>query len=219
MAKCPIPGQTKSRLIPPFAPETAARLYECFLKDALDLARSVPGVVPIIAYTPVESEPYFQELAPDLPRVPQLGATLGDRLDHVLTHGLRAGYHRVAAINSDSPSLPVAYLDQALQRLAEPEIDIVLGPCEDGGYYLIGWKAPHPALVRGVAMSTPDVLEDTLALARAENLRVALAPTWYDVDTIADLERLDQELEGPSPFGHHTRAFLATHPSKIKWSG
>ncbi len=210
MAKCPIPGQTKSRLTPPFPPEEAARLYECFLKDMLDLARAVPGVDPHIAYSPVESEAYFQELAPDLSRVPQIGATLGERLDTVLTHCLRAGYRRVVAINSDGPSLPIAYLVRAFRMLAEPHTDVVLGPCEDGGYYLIGWKAPHSTLVREVEMSTAHVLEDTLALARAENLQVALTPTWYDVDTVRDLARLAHDLDTPSPFGRHTRAFLDT---------
>ena len=105
MAKRPTPGQTKSRLTPPSSAEAAASLYKCFLMDVLDLARSVPKVDPWIAFSPVESETYFQALAPDIRRVPQLGRTLSRRLDSVLSHCLQAGYQRVAAINSDSPSL------------------------------------------------------------------------------------------------------------------
>ena len=95
-----------------------------------------------------------------------------------------------------------------ISMLGEPGTDVVLGPCEDGGYYLIGWKEPHPALVREVEMSTRHVLQDTLAMAETHRLSIALAPTWYDIDTVADLERLAAELPAAS-HGRHTRAFLA----------
>jgi uncharacterized protein len=88
--------------------------------------------------------------------------------------------------------------------------DVVLGPCEDGGYYLIGLKRPQPRLLREVQMSTPHVVRDTLALAEQLDLKVALLPTWYDVDTVAELDRLRSELRNaPAHVAHHTRAFLA----------
>jgi rSAM/selenodomain-associated transferase 1 len=211
MAKRPSPGHTKSRLTPPFSAADAAALYECFLRDVLDLARAVPDVTPFIAYSPPDSENYFRELAPDLGRVPQIGNTLGDRLDYVLSFCLEAGFKTVAAINSDSPTLPVSHLEQAFQCLAEKDTDVVLGPCEDGGYYLIGWKEPQPALVREVEMSTRHVLQDTLDLAALHNLQVSLTPTWYDIDNIDDLERLAGELAVPSNYGRHTRTFLMEH--------
>ena len=206
MAKRPLPGRTKTRLTPPFSTVEAAALYECFLRDALDLARAVPGVRPIIAYSPLEAKDYFQKLAPAFGLIAQTGATLGERLDAVLTHCLQAGFTRVAAMNSDSPTLPVAYVVQAFDCLSDADTDVVLGPCEDGGYYLIGWKRPHPRLVREVQMSTPHVLEDTLALAAAEALRVALLPTWYDVDDVRDLDRAQTDL---ALAGRHTRRFLS----------
>ena len=219
MAKRPSPGRTKSRLTPPYSAGDAAALYECFLRDVLDLARSVPNVTPFIAYSPPDSEIYFQELAPDLRRVPQIGDKLGDRLDYVLSHCLEAGFKTAAAINSDSPTLPVSYLEQAFRCLAEEQTDVVLGPCEDGGYYLIGWKEPQPALVREVEMSTRHVLQDTLALAALHNLQVSLTPTWYDIDNIEDLKRLAGELAVPSHFGRHTRAFLAKHSREESGNG
>lgn len=209
MAKRPFAGRTKTRLCPPFSLAQAAQLYDCFLRDALDIVRHLPHISPFIAYAPPEEEAYFQELAPDFERVPQLGATLGERLDFVLTETLAAGFEQVAAINSDSPTLPPTYLAQAFAQLDDDAIDVVVGPCEDGGYYLIGWKQPHPRLVREVQMSTPDVLRDTLEIARQEKLRVALLPTWYDVDTMSDLERVKADLGNSSTeFGHHTKQFL-----------
>jgi glycosyltransferase A (GT-A) superfamily protein (DUF2064 family) len=117
-------------------------------------------------------------------------------------------------MDSDSPTLPVAYVSEAFSRLQEGA-DVVLGPCDDGGYYLIGLKQPQPRLLREVQMSTPTVLRDTLAIAEELGLRVVLLPTWYDVDTAAELQRLRQELatmsanDGSSP-ARHTRAFLET---------
>ena len=75
------------------------------------------------------------------------------------------------------------------------QADVVLGPTEDGGYYLIGMKKPHPRLLREVQMSTPDVLTDTQELAKRMGVNIALLPPWYDVDTASDLERLQAENE------------------------
>lgn len=210
MAKRPYPGQTKTRMIPALTAQEAADLYACFLQDILALARSVPGVTPFIAYAPADNttKSYFQELAPDFGLVPQLGADLGARLDGVLTYCLHNGYAQVVAMNSDSPTLPPAYLAQAFTRLDDPAVDVTLGPCEDGGYYLIGWKQAQPRLVRDVQMSTNHVLQDTLALAQADNLRVALLPSWYDVDELAELRRLQAELRQKPDAAQHTRQFL-----------
>lgn len=210
---------TKTRLSTVFSPEEAAELYACFLVDVIALARSVPGVKPKVAYAPPDKdgEAYFRRLAPDFGLVPQVGDTLGQRLDRVMGACLSVGYDQVVAMNSDSPTLPVAYLIQAFARLDDPATDVVLGPCEDGGYYLIGWKRPHPRLVLDVTMSTKRVLADTLAIAEEEKLRVSLLPGWYDVDEPTDLLRLQADLssgaENAKAIAPRTRAFL----NKKRW--
>jgi glycosyltransferase A (GT-A) superfamily protein (DUF2064 family) len=148
-------------------------------------------------------------LAPDFGLVRQQGAALGDRLAFVLSYCLVQGYKQVVAMNSDGPTLPATYVSQAFAALDEATTDLVLGPCEDGGYYLIGWKRPLPQLVRDVPMSTPTVLRDTLALAAAAGLKAVLLPSWYDVDEQADLERLRAELPKlPVECAAHSRRFL-----------
>lgn len=214
MAKEPLAGRTKTRLAPFLSPAAAAELYASFLRDALDLARSLSGVTPLLAYAPLEARRYFQRLAPGLDLIPQRGASLGDRLAHVLDRALASGFDRVAAMNSDSPTLPAQYLTRAFAHLDDRKTDIVLGPCDDGGYYLIGWKRPHPRLVREVQMSTGQVLEDTLALAAEEGLRVTLLPSWYDVDTPEDLARARADLSRIDGNAHHTRRFLVMHGVK-----
>jgi rSAM/selenodomain-associated transferase 1 len=208
VAKRPAPGRTKTRLVPPLSMEQAAALYECFLQDTLDLMRQIPDVQPVVAYLPAEAEAYFAKLAPDFEHILQKGPDLGVRLDNALTCYLRRGYRRVVIMNSDSPTLPPSCLTAAFEALAGGG-DVVLGPCDDGGYYLIGIKRPTPRLLREVRMSTPNVTTDTLNLAAEEGLRVELLPVWYDVDDATSLTRLVAELaEAPPDVARHTRAFL-----------
>ncbi len=209
VAKQPAPGQTKTRLCPPLTPVQAAALYDCFLRDTLDTMRKVQGVQRVIGFLPEGAQDYFNQLAPDMGLVCQRGASLGERLDNLLTEALTNGAQRAVVMDSDSPTLPAAYLSQAFEGLASA--DVVLGPTRDGGYYLIGLKQPQPHLLRQVQMSTPNVLSDTLKLTEATGLTVSLLPSWYDVDTIADLRQLDQEITGMSANGNAaaTRHWLA----------
>jgi rSAM/selenodomain-associated transferase 1 len=209
VAKQPAAGQTKTRLCPPLAAEAAAALYESFLRDTLDVMRQVPGVARGIVYLPSDAAGYFHTLAPDMALTPQRGADLGERLDHLLSDALAGGALQAVVMDSDSPTLPAAYVAEAFARLDGPA-DVVLGPCDDGGYYLIGLKRPQPRLLREVQMSTPFVVRDTLALADTLGLKVVLLPAWYDVDTAAELERLRAELTASGEHtAPHTRALLA----------
>jgi rSAM/selenodomain-associated transferase 1 len=208
MAKQPVPGQIKTRLTPPLSAQEAADLYTCLLRDTLDAVRtavSLSYLAPYIAYHPAEAEADFRALAPDFHLLAQQGPDLSERLANALVAASALGYAQVTAVNSDSPGLPPEYLARAYEQLDDPTVDVVLGPTEDCGYYLIGWKRPFPDLVGHVQMSTPRVLDDTLALAAAAGLRVAMLPTWYDIDDAADLDRLRLDQRA----GPHTRAFLA----------
>jgi hypothetical protein len=220
VAKQPVPGQTKTRLCPPLTPTQASELYECFLRDTLDLMRQVLGVRWRIGYLPDGAQGYFRRLAPDMELVPQRGASLGERLDHLLREALDEvspgeASPSVVVIDSDSPTLPGAYIVEAFKRLAS--VDVVLGPTEDGGYYLIGVKQPHSQLLQQVQMSTPYVLRDTLALAADSGLIVALLPAWYDVDTPADLHRLNREVAGlQGDLARHTRRWLVANQKAFR---
>jgi rSAM/selenodomain-associated transferase 1 len=209
VAKRPQAGQTKTRLCPPLSAEAAAALYECFLHDTLDVMRQVGDVARGVVYLPEGDAGYFHELAPDMALAPQRGADLGERLDHLLSDALKGGARQAVVIDSDSPTLPSTYVAEAFARLDGPN-DVVLGPCDDGGYYLIGLKRPQPRLLREVEMSTPFVVRDTIRLAEQLGLRVALLPKWYDVDTVAELARLRAELTlAPATVAPRTRSFIA----------
>ena len=208
VAKRPSPGQTKTRLSPPLKPEQASGLYECFLLDTLAHMRQVGNTRHVIAYLPHDQQEYFRQFASDFDLIPQQGNDLGERLDHALTYYLARGYERVIIMDSDSPTLPQDYLSRAFDVLSDGA-DVVLGPCDDGGYYLIGIKRPSPRLLREVHMSTPTVAAETIALAEDEGLNLICLPTWYDVDDAASLSRLSQEIEALDPsMAVHTRQFL-----------
>ncbi|MFN2263028.1 MAG: TIGR04282 family arsenosugar biosynthesis glycosyltransferase [Anaerolineales bacterium] len=213
VAKRPVPGQTKTRLCPPLTPGQAADLYACFLRDTLDIMRKVPHVRRVIGFLPEDARNYFNQVAPDMEMIRQRGTSLGQRLDNLLTDALVDGAARAVVMDSDSPTLPAAYLSQAFERLEGA--DVVIGPTRDGGYYLIGVKHPQPQLLRRVEMSTSHVLMDTLRLAEASGLVASLLPTWYDVDTITDLDVLESDIAGSSTDGNAaaTRSWL----TKMDW--
>lgn len=215
VAKRPAPGRTKTRLTPPLTPVQASALYEHFLCDTLELMRNTPDVQRLIAYLPPEEQAYFTTLAPDFAFVLQEGDDLGARLDNAIQHHLGLGYEKTVIMDSDSPTLPVRCLAEAFSALTD-DVDVTLGPCDDGGYYLIGTKAPVPRLLREVEMSTPNVVADTLAIAKEEGLRVHLLPTWYDIDDAATLQRLINELRDlPPEAAQHTRQFLQENPAIV----
>lgn len=191
MAKVPAAGEVKTRLCPPLAPAEAAALARCFLLDRLDQLGAVPDADPLVAFTPRGGEAAMRDVvSAGIRLIPQEGADLGARLDRVLTDLLTEGYAGAIAVDADSPTLPTAYLRRACGALRDPAIDVVVGPCEDGGYYLIGLRAPAPALFRDMPWSTATVTEETLVRARRLGLGLALLPSWFDVDRGEDLARL-----------------------------
>ena len=195
MAKVPGAAVVKSRLHPALGVETAARLYECFLRDRIDALSILEGIARVIAFTPVEARDVIAGLAPfEFALLAQRGADLGARLNDLLTALLAAGHAGAIAIDSDSPTLPMSYVTDAARVLATSEAEVVVGPCDDGGYYLIGVRQPHPELFDAMPWSTERVLPLTLERARHHGLRTHVLPSWFDVDTEADLARLQGEL-------------------------
>jgi hypothetical protein len=199
------PGRVKTRLLPDLDATQAAELHEAFVHDLTERLRD--GDFELMLAWALDPE---EELPPsDLPAVRQTGENLGERLYAALS-GAAAECRWVAAIGSDHPHLPLARVQEAFDRL-EAGVDLVLGPAEDGGYYLIAAdaRALDPALFRGVSWSTERVLEETLGRSRALGLDVELLPVGWDVDTPRDLERLGRHLAASTVQCPRTRALLA----------
>lgn len=209
MAKVPGATAVKSRLHPVLGVSLATRLYDCFLRDRLDALTPLAGIDRVVAFTPPEARDLMAQLAPaGFTLVPQRGMDLGARLSALLADLLDAGHPGAIAIDSDSPTLPMRYVSEAAQTLASRDADVVVGPCDDGGYYLIGVRGPHPGLFEAMPWSTDRVLPLTLERARHHGLRTHLLPAWFDVDTETDLVRLERALTTQSAGPRRTIALL-----------
>ena len=210
MARAPEPGQVKTRLVPPLSYESAAELYRCFLLDKLLQVAGLPEIDPYLAYTPTGARQSMLELLPEaFTLIPQAGSSLGDRLHRLSAILLERGHPAAILIDSDSPTLPTPYMLDAVARLQSGNTDLVLGPAEDGGYYLIGLKRPCRALFDDIPWSGPEVLTQTLNRAATQRLRVSTLPSWFDVDTPDDLIRLRRDLTTTgTTVASHTRSFL-----------
>src|SRR5215510_2862817 len=147
MAKASIPGSAKTRLMPPLTAAEAAALNTSFLRDVADslLAASAhANITGFMAFAPAGSAGFFRDILPDrIGLIETVAPSFGDCLFNAATTLLDADHDAVCLLNSDSPTLPAAYLIAAATALAAPGDRVVLGPSTDGGYYLLGLKHPH----------------------------------------------------------------------------
>ncbi len=196
MAKAPRPGMVKTRLTRSLPVEAVTELYRCLLDDTMALARSLGtslGTTEVAIMCPASDVEELTRLARGVVGVvAQKGEGLAAGLTSVFAHFAAPGRQRVVAFNSDSPHLPASVLGSAFEVLSGH--DVVVGPTHDGGYYLVGAKAAHPALFDGDGMGTKNALETLLARARALQLSVGFTDPFYDIDVEDDLTRLAAEL-------------------------
>jgi rSAM/selenodomain-associated transferase 1 len=214
MAKASVAGTVKTRLVPPLTYEEAAELNTCCLMDVaaniVAAARQVP-IQGFAAYHPLSSEPFFDAVLPvGFKLLPPREPTIGRSLFHASRDLFDAGYSSVCLVNADSPTLPTEFLVETVVRLRESGDRVILGPAEDGGYYLIGLKQFHRRLFEEIDWSTERVFRQTLARAGEIGVTVAPLPEWYDVDDEATLVRLAREI-GPyrSAAGPHRNGYRA----------
>jgi rSAM/selenodomain-associated transferase 1 len=222
MTKAPRAGEVKTRLVPPLTPAEAAALNICFLRDtssSIAQACSFGGLQSpvsargIAVYTPVGAESTYTDFLPSgFQLIPQYDGAFGERLALAAEDLFRIGFSSVCLIDSDSPTVgPEIYLEAA-SELKKPGDRVVLGPSDDGGYYLIGLRQNHWNLFRNIDWSTARVLNQTIQRAAENGLEVKLLPASFDVDDRATLRRLCDELLGQdlnASVAPETRRFLS----------
>ena len=245
MTKAPQAGRVKTRLVPPLTPEEAAELNKCFLRDTTaaissacsrrpagdanksqfehDNAPHSEAATPacgIAVYTPVGAESAYNDiLPPDFVLLPQRGDKFGERLYFAVEDLFKCGFESVCLIDSDSPTVPAENFAEAVELLTTTADRVVLGPSDDGGYYLIGVKKPHRRLFEQVDWSTERVLNQTIERATEIGLDVRLLPAGYDVDDAASLQRLARELladKASADIAPKTRGFLGSFVAQKK---
>jgi uncharacterized protein len=211
-AKWPRAGTVKTRLAAATSPALAARVAEACLRDTLLRLRCLP-VRLVLVFAPVEAEADFARLAGDRAVVvPQAMGDLGQRMSHFIEQELHAGAEAVVLVGADSPTLPLAHVEQAFVELKRA--DVVLGPAMDGGYYLVGCGRRVPPIFQGIAWSTARVLGQTITCLGDPHWRLALLPPWYDIDTGEDWALLRAHIaairrSGMDPEVPHIESLLA----------
>ncbi len=207
--KAPIPGDVKTRLIPQFTSAEAADLYRCFAIDTLANA-SAAGIgkamiayqahpkIPDISWLGGKTKPGFFK---------QEGRSLGERLIHAFGSAFGRGAREVVVVGSDSPNLPPEYIEQAFSALNGA--DVVLGPSNGGGYYLVGLSRPCLHLFDEVIWSGDQAFERTCRNASAQGYTLRVLPSHYIVETIPDLHILCNDLSRFPRRAPATHRFLA----------
>lgn len=195
-AREPIPGRTKSRLIPALGSEKAAKLADAFICDTLAKARELrPAELVIAGSAPggARRSRYFRQLATRYGAwvYDQGPGDLGERMERVLRPFTNSG--GAILIGTDTPTLPSHLLVRSASLLKQAPV--VLAPTLDGGYYLLGVRGTLPDIFRGVNWGGSDVMRETLQRLRAHEHHYRVGPWWYDVDRPDDLRILCAHLK------------------------
>jgi len=193
MAKAPRPGIVKTRLAQSLPSSAVTSLYCCLLQDTVALGKSLSAVTLAVMCPESDKDELEGFLDSSIRVVTQKGEGLAAGLTSVFAHFTAAAGQRVIAFNSDSPHLAPSVLENAFASLATH--DVVIGPTFDGGYYLVGAKASHPALFAGDGMGTGSALDRLISRTRALELSTAFTEIFYDIDVADDLIRIRRELE------------------------
>lgn len=189
--KAPVPGQVKTRLARNIGPEPAMQAYKTMAEGQLE---RIGDVFPLeVHFAPRDAEPRMKEwLGEQHALYPQCGGDLGERLQEAIASAHERNQAPIICIGGDCPSLNSEHLNEAADALAQGT-DLVIGPSEDGGYYLIGLRKPFPQLLAGIPWSSSETLEATIARAKTLGLSIHLLEALYDVDELPELERAQRE--------------------------
>lgn len=191
LARYPRAGQVKTRLAASIGDEATVEIYRAFLSDIGRRFSGHDGWTLHWAFEPAET-PFRAEFAPEAKAFPQCGDDLGERMAAAFALVLAEGYSSAVLIGADVPHVPMATIGGAF-RLLQERASLVLGPAEDGGYYLIGARSVPPVFT-GIRWGGANVFDETVAAARVAGLSPVLLPKTYDIDERADLERLQADI-------------------------
>lgn len=197
MAKAPVAGQVKTRLLPALTPDEAAELSRALLVDQLSHLSGLNSAELYLAFAPEDARAMMTELVPSRFRLfVQEGDDLGVRMRNVFEQLRVKGHRNMVLIGGDLPPVPLRNLAEAFRALEVAGERVVLGPSRDGGYYLVGMNRLNTEIFESMAWSHDQVLAQTTAKLVALKIEFQLLPGWFDIDTIGDLRELQSHI-GP----------------------
>src|SRR3989338_1595047 len=191
--KAPMPGKVKTRLQPHLTKDRIVRLYKSFITEIISRCIRLKGVDKFLGCAPSRQDDFLIRLSRKYKfgSFDQRGNNLGERIVGAFNDYFNKGYTDIVLIGSDSPTIPVKYIKQAFSDLRNN--DFVIGPCCDGGLYLVGAKKKiMPGIFRDIKWDTGEVLNKVLGKVNSLNISYSMLPFWYDVDTIDDLQFLEK---------------------------
>jgi len=193
-ARSPVAGKVKTRLSPPLTADQALALHRALVEDTLDHLNLIerPGIERLLLLSEPLQDPSALTVPGSWTTTVQASGGLGDRLASLFYTGFRRGVTRLVVLGSDSPTVPPAVVHEAFDELERRKV--VLGPAEDGGYYLLGCSEWIPELFQSIDWGTSEVLEQTMNVVKARKISVSTLIRWYDIDRSEDLEKLRQEI-------------------------
>jgi rSAM/selenodomain-associated transferase 1 len=185
IAKYPEKDNVKTRLKGLMTDEKRLDLYVSLLKHTVEKLRSVPGADTFIAYAPAGAEDYFRDFGTRLIALRE--GDLGEGMFHAFSEVFRLGYRKAALVGADIPGLSAGIIKNSFDVLSDK--DIVYGPAEDGGYYLVGMRRLVKEIFQNVPWSSEVTLKKSLEQADRYGYTVGFTQMLSDIDTIEDIKR------------------------------
>jgi uncharacterized protein len=199
-AKSPVAGTVKTRMQPDLSEADCLRLHKALVRLTLAKFRNLDSSrvdKTLLLTGPLDQAYRYAEefgIVDEFFIEVQFGKDLGERLINALQNKFNSGYLKVVIIGTDSPLLRIEQIESSIDALSEHEV--VIGPSADGGYYLIGFSANIPAVLRGISWGESSVYEHTLKRIRLHGLKWKKLETGFDVDTMEDLRELYRRIQG-----------------------
>lgn len=186
--KYPHCGLVKTRLAEKTNPRFAAELYKNFVADTLEILKNLSQDLRIFFEPPADEENFKNWLGPSYNYASQRGDDLGQKMKNAFQHVFAEGFLKALVIGSDTPDLPKEYIDLAFKAMESH--DAVIGPADDGGYYLLGFSKESflPEVFEDITWGSSDVCDQTVNIMERHSQKVFLLPQWFDVDTLEDLK-------------------------------
>jgi len=194
--KAPVPGTVKTRLQADMGAPRTVEIYKAFVRETLSRCSRLNGVDRFLGCAPSKHDAFLKEMAAtyEMAIFSQRGSDLGARIVNAFKDFFKKGYTDIVLIGSDSPTIPVEYVKKAFAALKKKEF--VIGPCCDGGMYLVGArKALEAGVFKRIPWDTSEVLNMVLGNLFAYNIGFSMLPFWYDIDNIADMRFLELHLK------------------------
>jgi len=210
-AKAPEKGQVKTRLSTYLDEEITLNLYKCFVADVIEVLKKAGHPFKIAFHPPESGKEIILWLGEEHSYTPQVGVHLGERMKNAFRGAFLEGFSEVLVIGTDIPDLTPSLIDEALEALSGN--NAVIGPCLDGGYYLIGFKKETflPDIFRGIKWSTEGVFRETMAVFSHNGYKVHVLPKLRDIDRPEDLKAFYEESRKRKSRHSKTFSYLSSH--------